>query len=75
MIKDHIIPDAGLEDIPLCVNTRKYSITKVATCPDLFPCAELIGWILPMEYETTMIMSNTKGQHFASFSTAYITKA
>ena len=31
MIKDHNVPDAGLEDIPLYVNIRKSGITKVST--------------------------------------------
>ena len=46
-IKDRNVPDAGLEDIPLYVNIRKSSITKVSTHPEIFPCAEVIGWILP----------------------------
>ena len=75
MIKDQTVPDAGLEDIPLYVNIRKSSITKVATRLELFPCVEVIGWILPWAYATTMIMSNTEGQPFASFSPAYIAKS
>ena len=61
MIKDQTIPDAGLEDISLHVNIRKYAIKKVATCPKLFPCAEVISWILPQEDAATMIMSNKEG--------------
>ena len=74
MIKDQTIPDTCLEYIPLYVNIRKSTIKKVATHLNLFPCVEVIGWILPQEDATTMIMSNTEGQPFASFSPAYITK-
>ena len=59
MIKDQTVPDAGLEDIPLYVNIRKSTITKVTTCLEIFPCVEVIGWILPRENAATMIMSNT----------------
>ena len=75
MIKEQSVPDARLEDIPLYVNIRKSGITKVATRPELFPCAEVIRWILPREDTGTMIISNTQGQAFTSFTLAYITKA
>ena len=51
--------DAGLEGIPLYVNIKIYAITKVATHPNLFPCAEVISWILSWEDAATMIVSNT----------------
>ena len=47
MIRDQNIPDASLEDMSLYENIRKSDITKAATCPDLLPCVEVIGWILP----------------------------
>ena len=61
MIKDHTVPDAVLEYIPWYVNIRKSTITKVATLLDIFPCFEVIKWILFRADVGTMIMSNTKG--------------
>ena len=75
MIKDQTVADAGLKDMPLYVNIRRSAITKVATCPEIFPCAEVIGWILSQADATTMIMLNTEKQHFASFSPSYIAEA
>ena len=43
MIKDKTIPYVGLEDMSLYINIKISSITKVATFPELFPCAEVIG--------------------------------
>ena len=74
MIKDQNVLDAGLEDILLYLNIRKSGIIKVSTRPQLFPCAEVIRWILPQADTSIMIMSNTEGQYFASFTPAYITK-
>ena len=72
MKKDHNVPDAGLEDIPLYVNIRKSSITTVSTLPEIFYFSEVIKWILPQANASTMIMSNTEGQYFSSFTPAYI---
>ena len=41
------VPDMGLEEEPLYANIEKSSIMKVATRPELFPCSEVIGRILP----------------------------
>ena len=48
---------------------------KVATRPELFPCSELIGWILPRVDVTKMILENTKGQGYATYSPAYVAQA
>ena len=74
MIKDHTVPDVGLEDISLYENIRRSGITKVSTRPDIFPCAEVIGWILPQADARTMIMSNIEGKYFSSFTPTYIAK-
>ena len=60
MVKDQTVPDVGLEDISLYVNIRKSTNKKVATHLKIFPCAEVIGWILPQVDAATMIMSNTE---------------
>ena len=75
MIRDRNVPDAGLEDMPLYENIRKSGITKAATCPELFPCVEVIRWILPRENLAMMIISNIEGEDFASFTTDYLTSA
>ena len=75
MIKHQNVSDACLEDILLYVNIRKSGITKKATHPELFPCAEVIRWIIPQEKSSTMIISNVEGKEFASFTPTYITKS
>ena len=75
IIKHESVLDAGLGDISLYANIRKSTIRQVATRPDIFPCAEVIEWILPQEYAGIMIMSNIERKSFASFSPTHITKA
>ena len=75
MIKHQNVSDVGLEDILLYVNIRKSGITKKATCPKLFPCVKVIGWIIPRANSSTMIISNAEGKAFASFTPTYITKS
>ena len=45
---------------------------KVATQPEIFPCAEVIGWILSKADVTKMILSNTEGQGYTAYSPAYV---
>ena len=45
---------------------------NVSTHPKIFPCSEVIGWILPSADVTKMILSNTKGQGYATYSLAYV---
>ena len=75
MIKHQNVSDAGLEDILLYVNIRKSGITKKAMHPELFPYAEVIGWIIPLANSSTMIISNVEGKAFSSFTPTYITKS
>ena len=45
---------------------------KVSMRPELFPCSEVIGWILPRADVTTMILENTAKQGYAAYvSMAY----
>ena len=46
MFQDNKITDASLENLPLFYKILQSGITKVATRPELFPCSEVIGWIL-----------------------------
>ena len=59
MIANQNVSDAGFEEVTIYTNIKKSALMKVATRPDLFPCLEVIGWILPREYVTTMILENT----------------
>ena len=48
---------------------------KVATRPELFPCLEVIGWILPRADVTMIILENTAKQGYAAYSPAYVSMA
>ena len=65
----------GLEEESIYANIDKSSIMKVATRPELFPCSEVIGWILPHVNTTTMIIGNAEGQGYATFSPGYVALA
>ena len=60
MIKERIVLVVGLEDIPLYVNIKISTVTKVASLHEIFPNAEFIGWILYQADVATMIVSNTE---------------
>ena len=48
---------------------------KVSTCPKLFPCSEVIGWILPRADVTKMILSNIEGQGYFAYMLSYVAHA
>ena len=75
MITNRSVPDTGLEDLPIYVNIERSAIMKVATRPELFPCAEVIGWILLKANLTKTILSNTEGQGYAAYSPTYVAQA
>ena len=47
----------------------------MATRPEIFPCSEVIGWILPRAYVTGMILANPEGQGYVAYSPAYVPMA
>ena len=47
MINNQVFLDTALEDIPVYVNIMNDDIMKVSICPEVFPFAEVIDWILP----------------------------
>ena len=59
MIANQNVPDVGFEELTIYANIEKSTLMKVATRPELLPCSEVIGWILPMADITTMILENT----------------
>ena len=52
------VPDIGLEEEPIYANIERSALMKVATRPEIFPCAEVIGWILPRDNVSTMILED-----------------
>ena len=75
LISRREVPDMGLEEEPIYANIEKSAIIKVATRPELFPCSEVIGWILPHVNTSSMIIGNVEGQGFAAFSPGYVALA
>ena len=61
------VPDIGLEEEPIYANIERSALMKVATRPELFPCSEVIGWILPRADVTTMILEDANKQGFLVF--------
>ena len=59
MIANQNVHDARFEELTIYANIEKSALMKVATRPELFPCSKVIGWILPREDMTTMILENT----------------
>ena len=75
MISRREVPDTGLEEAPIYTNIEKYAIMKVATRPELFPCPEVMRWVLPNTNHDTMLMCNVEGQGYAAFSLGYVALA
>ena len=75
MISSQSVPDVGFEDMSIYVNIEISSLMKVATRPELFPCVEVIGWILPRADVTRMILANTTKQGYDAYSPAYVSMA
>ena len=59
MISNQNVPDVGFEELTIYANIEKLALMKIATRPELFPCSEVISWILPKADVTTMILANT----------------
>ena len=75
MIANQNVPDAGFEELTIYANIEKSALMKVATRPELFPCLEVIGWIMPRANVTTMILENTAKKGCATYSPAYVSMA
>ena len=48
---------------------------RIATRYEVFPCLEVIGWILPRADVTTMILENVDKQGYAAYSPGYVALA
>ena len=75
MIANQNVPDAGFEELTIYANIEKSTLMKVATRPELFPCSEMIGWILPRADVTMMIIENIAKQGYAPYIPAYVSMA
>ena len=75
MLVEKRVPEAGLEDLALYDNILRYGTTKVSTRLEMFPCAEVIDWILPRVDAAGMIMNSVEDKGFASFTPGFIAKA
>ena len=75
LISDQDVLDARFKELTIYANIDKSTLMKVATRPELFPCSEVIGWILPRADVTTMILANTIKQGYAAYSPAYVSMA
>ena len=75
MISSQTVPDAGFEDIHIYEDIERSALMKVATRPELFPCSEVIGWMLPRADVTRMILANTENQGYAAYIPAYVSMA
>ena len=59
LISNQEVPDTGFDELTIYANIEKSALMKIATRTELFPCSEVIGWILPRADMTTMILANT----------------
>ena len=62
----------GLEEESIYANIEKSSLMKITTRTELFPCSEVIKWILPREDVTTMILEDVNKQGYAAYSPGYV---
>ena len=75
LITHRDVPDTGFEEETIYANIEISALMRVATRPELFPCSEVIGWILPREDVTIMIFPNVDIQGYAAYSPGYVSLA
>ena len=67
--------DIGFEEETIYDNIERSALMKIATRPDIFPCLEVIGWVLPRADVTSMILENVDKQGYAAYSPRYVALA
>ena len=72
LIMHREVPDIGFEEETIYTNIERSSLMKIATRPELFPCSEVIRWILPSADVMTMILENVDKQGYAAYSPGYV---
>ena len=75
LISHHEVLDTIFEEETIYSNIERLALMNIATRPELFPCSEVIGWILPCEDVTTMILANVDQQGYVSYSPGYVSLA
>ena len=65
----------ALEEEPIYTNIEISALMKVTTRLELFPCSEVIGWILPWADVSTMILTDVNKQGYAAYSPGYVALA
>ena len=75
LISHHEVPDTGFEEETIYANIERSILMKISTRPKLFPCSEVIGWILPRVDMNTMILANIDKQGYAAYNSGYVSLA
>ena len=74
MMVDKKVPESGLGYFSLYESILRFGLTKIATRPEVFPCAEVIGWIFLKIDIVGMIINDEEGKLVASFAPMFISK-
>ena len=75
LMDERKVTEAGLGDIALYENILRSGLTKIATRPEVFPCAKVIGWLLLKIDMVGMIINDEEGKPIPSFAPTFISKA
>ena len=75
MMVERKVSKARLGDLALYENILRSGLTKIATRLEVFPCVEVIGWLLSKIETVGMIINDEGGNPLASFAPAFISKA
>ena len=75
MMVERKVSEHGLGDLSLYENILRSGLTKIATRPEVFPCAEVIGWSFPKVDMVGMIINDEEGNLVASFAHTFISKS
>ena len=75
MMVDKKVPEAGFGDLALYENILRSRLTKIATRPEVFPCAEVIEWLFPKLDTVGMIINDEERKPITSFAPTFISKA
>ena len=60
LITHREVPNTGFEEETIYENIERSALMRVSTRPELFPCSEVIGWILPRADVTILILANVE---------------
>ena len=75
MLVERKVLEAGLGDLALYENILSSGITIIEKRQEIFPCAEVIGWMLPKIDIVGMMINDEKVKPVAYFAPAFILAA